>query len=165
MLAHGAGPSRRRRHLQPAGRDGHNPAPSAISAINATMSVSFMMKLYQAWYVVRSATYLQMLTLYSDWNSAHRSMISTLLPSIRFLLAVVAFLLLIYHIISYRIVCQGVCGEFSWVGFHVVCFLYKPIPTHEKLFAVGKSGPIVLSLSTYFFLGWVGLGLGGSSVS
>ena len=122
MLAHGAGPSRRRRHLQPAGRDGHNPAPSAISAINATMSVSFMMKLYQAWYVVRSATYLQMLTLYSDWNSAHRSMISTLLPSIRFLLAVVAFLLLIYHIISYRIVSYNTIHIIG--AFVVVLVLY-----------------------------------------
>ena len=32
---------------------------------------------------------------------------------------------------------KGVCGEFDWVWFLVVCFLW-PIPTHEKLFAVGK---------------------------
>ena len=41
----------------------------------------------------------------------------------------------------------------------------KPILTHEKLFAVGKSG----ATSNLFFLGlgwpWVGLGLGSSTVS
>ena len=35
----------------------------------------------------------------------------------------------------------GVRGEFGWVGFLAVCFPYKIIQTHEKMFAVGKSGP------------------------
>ena len=51
------------------------------------------------------------------------------------------------------------------LGFLVVCFLYKTIPTHEHLFpAVGKSGANA-TLSIYFFLRWVGLGLGSLSVS
>ena len=56
---------------------------------------------------------------------------------------------------------QDVCGEFGWVGgFLVLCFLYKiNPPTHEKMFAEGKSGQV--PLLTYLFLGWVGLGLGG----
>ena len=54
----------------------------------------------------------------------------------------------------------GVRREFGWV---VVCFLpdiYQSLPT-EKKNPVGKSGPFL----TFFFLGWVGLGLGRSSVS
>ena len=41
--------------------------------------------------------------------------------------------------------------------FLVVYFLYKPIPTHEKLFAVGKSGPNA-TLNPFFLV--VGLALG-----
>ena len=59
--------------------------------------------------------------------------------------------------LCFSLCCQGVCGEFGWVGFLVVCFLDKPIPTHEKIFAVGKSGPI----ATFdLFFSWVGLSLG-----
>ena len=39
----------------------------------------------------------------------------------------------------------------------------KSIPTHEKLFAVGKAAQ--MPLLTSFLLGWVGLGSGSSSVS
>ena len=34
----------------------------------------------------------------------------------------------------------GVCGEFGWARFRVVCFLYKTNPNPRKIFAVGKSG-------------------------
>ena len=56
--------------------------------------------------------------------------------------------------------------NFGWVGFLVVCFVsyIKSTPTHEKVFAVGKKWP-KCHFSTYFFLGWVGLGLESSSVS
>ena len=40
----------------------------------------------------------------------------------------------------------------------------KPIPTHEKLFAEGKSGPIAAFNLIFLGLGCV-LGLGSSSVS
>ena len=49
------------------------------------------------------------------------------------------------------------------LGFLVVCFLYKPILTLEKLFAVEKRGPN--ATFNLFFLGWVGLGLGSSTIS
>ena len=54
----------------------------------------------------------------------------------------------------------GVCGEFGWVGFLVVCFLYKINPhPHEKLFAVGEK-VAQMQLFNLFFLGlgwpWVG---------
>ena len=52
------------------------------------------------------------------------------------------------HFVHY----YGVCREFGWVRFLVVCFLYKPILTHEKLFAVGKSGPH--ATFNLLFLGW-----------
>ena len=47
------------------------------------------------------------------------------------------------------------------LGFLWPVSYIKPIPTHEKIFAVGKKKkwPECLVLS-YFFLGWVGLGLG-----
>ena len=56
------------------------------------------------------------------------------------------------------------CGEFGLVRFLVVCFLYKTIPIPRKVRAVGKSGT-KCHFSIYFFFGWVGLGLGSSSVS
>ena len=49
------------------------------------------------------------------------------------------------------------------LGFLQSVSYVKPLPTHEKLFAVGnvaQTPPL-----TYFFLGWDGLGLGVSSVS
>ena len=59
----------------------------------------------------------------------------------------------------------GVRGEFGWVRFLVVCFLYKPIPTHEKSFAVRKSGPNATFFSIIFLGLGCGLGLVSSSVS
>ena len=57
---------------------------------------------------------------------------------------------------------KGVCGELGWVRFLVVCFSYKPIPTHEKLFAAGNKWPN--ATFTYHFLGlgwpWVGGSVG-----
>ena len=52
-----------------------------------------------------------------------------------------------------------------WLGFLLsVSYRYiKSIPTHEKICAVGKSGPN--ATFNLIFLGWVGLGLGSSSVS
>ena len=55
---------------------------------------------------------------------------------------------------------QGVGGEVRWVGFLVACFLYiRSIPTHEKLYSVGRCGPNT-TFKSRFFLGWVGLGFG-----
>ena len=55
--------------------------------------------------------------------------------------------------------------NFGWVG----CFLWfvsyiKSIATHEKVFAVGKSGSSA-TFTLIFLGGWVDLGLGSSSVS
>ena len=52
------------------------------------------------------------------------------------------------------------------LGFLYSVSYVKSTPTHEKLFAHRevKSGPSATFL-TSFFLGWVGLGLGGPSVS
>ena len=57
------------------------------------------------------------------------------------------------------------CGDFGWVRFLIVSFLHKTNPNPRKTICCeGKSGPI-LPLLTYFFLGWVGLGLGSWTVS
>ena len=50
------------------------------------------------------------------------------------------------------------------LGFLQPVSYIKPISTHEKVFAVGKKWP-KLPLLPIFFLGWVGLGLGSSTVS
>ena len=64
------------------------------------------------------------------------------------------------HININRVFAENSVG----LGFlYSVCYM-KPIPTHEKVFAVGKKWP-KCHFSTYFFLGWVGLGLESSSVS
>ena len=49
------------------------------------------------------------------------------------------------------------------LGFLYSVSYIKPIPTQEKIFAAEKVAQ--MSLSTEFLLGWVGLGLGSSSVS
>ena len=51
--------------------------------------------------------------------------------------------------------------NFGWVGFLVVCFVsyIKSTPTHEKVFAVGKSGPNA-AFNLFFCRFWVDLGLG-----
>ena len=50
---------------------------------------------------------------------------------------------------------NGDCGEFGWVTFLAVCFLQKKtIPTHEKLFAVGKKVAQRPLFNLIFFLGW-----------
>ena len=46
----------------------------------------------------------------------------------------------------------------GWVRFLVVCFLYKPILTHETLFAVGKSGPNATFNLFFLGLGWPWVG-------
>ena len=56
------------------------------------------------------------------------------------------------------------------LGFLKSVSYIKSIPTHEKLFALGKSGPDATNATftlIFFFLGlgWVGLGLKSSSVS
>ena len=53
------------------------------------------------------------------------------------------------------------------LGFLYSVSYIKPIPTQEKIFAAGKSGPNAtfnLLRSILIGLGWVGLGLGSSSV-
>ena len=45
------------------------------------------------------------------------------------------------------------------LGFLQSVSYIKPVPTHEKIFAVGKSGPN--ATFNLLFLGWVGLGLWG----
>ena len=55
-------------------------------------------------------------------------------------------------------------NEFGRVRFVVVCFLYKTNPNPRKIICCGKKWP-KCHLLTQFFLGWVGLGLGSSSVS
>ena len=65
-----------------------------------------------------------------------------------------------YILRSNRVFVESLIG----LGFLPSVSCIKPIPTHEKLFAVGKKWP-QMPLLTYFFLGWVGLGLGSSSVS
>ena len=53
----------------------------------------------------------------------------------------------------------------GWVGFLLVCFHHvKAIPTHEKIFAVCEKVAEMPHL-TYFLLGWIGVGLGSSTVS
>ena len=60
---------------------------------------------------------------------------------------------------------KGVCGEFiGCVGFLVVFFLYKTNPNLRKIICCGKKWP-KFHCQTFFFLGWVGLGLGSSTVS
>ena len=55
-------------------------------------------------------------------------------------------------------------GEFGWVGFLVVCFLYNISPNPRKIICWGKK-VAQMPLLTQFLLDWVGLGLGSSSVS
>ena len=45
-------------------------------------------------------------------------------------------------------------ANFGWVGFLVVCFLYKVNPNPRKISCCGKTWPKCHFL-TYFFLGWV----------
>ena len=53
----------------------------------------------------------------------------------------------------------AVCGELGWVGFRVGCFRYKTNPNpHEKIFAVGKSGPIATFNLFFLGLGWPWVG-------
>ena len=54
--------------------------------------------------------------------------------------------------------------NFGWVRFLVVCFPYTTKPNPRKIICCGKK-VAKLPLLTLFFLGWVGLGLGSSSVS
>ena len=51
----------------------------------------------------------------------------------------------------------GVCAEFGWVGFFVVCCI-KSIPTHENIFAVGKKWPNVTFSLFFLGLGWPWVG-------
>ena len=51
----------------------------------------------------------------------------------------------------------GICGEFVWVMFLVVCFLHKTNPNPRKKIWCGKKWP-KMQLLTYF--SWVGLDLG-----
>ena len=53
---------------------------------------------------------------------------------------------------------QGVCGELDWVRFRVVISYIKPIPTHEKIFAVGNSGPHATFNLFFLGLGWPWVG-------
>ena len=55
-------------------------------------------------------------------------------------------------------------NELGWVRFLVVRFLHKINPNLPKNICCGKKWP-KMPLITYFFLGWVRLGLGSSSVS
>ena len=48
--------------------------------------------------------------------------------------------------------------EFGWARFLVVCSYIKPIPTHEKLFVVGKSGPNATFNLSFLGLGWPWVG-------
>ena len=57
---------------------------------------------------------------------------------------------------------DGCLRRLWWVGFLASVSYIKSIPTIEKIFAAGKSGP---KCHFYFFLGLVGLELGSSSVS
>ena len=52
----------------------------------------------------------------------------------------------------------GVCGEFGWVRFLVVCFLYKTNPNPRKIIAVGKSGPFANFNLFFLGLGWPWVG-------
>ena len=56
-----------------------------------------------------------------------------------------------------------VCGEFGWFRFLVVCFLYKTNPNPRKKKLLWEK-VAQIPLLTFFFLGWVGPGLGSSSV-
>ena len=60
--------------------------------------------------------------------------------------------------------CWGVRREFGWVGFLVVCFLHKTNPQPTKTDLLWEK-VAQIPLLTYHFLGWVGLGLGSSTVS
>ena len=53
-----------------------------------------------------------------------------------------------------RLVAENLVG----LGLLVVCFLYKSMPTHEKLFAVGKSGPNSTFNLIFLGLGWPWVG-------
>ena len=46
----------------------------------------------------------------------------------------------------------------SWVRL-VTCFLHEILPTHEKMFAVGKSGPNATFNPVFLGLGWSWVGL------
>ena len=59
---------------------------------------------------------------------------------------------------------RGVRGEFGWVRFLAVCFLYKANLNPRKNICCGKKWP-KRHLGTKFFLGWVGLGVVSWSVS
>ena len=48
--------------------------------------------------------------------------------------------------------------NFGWVGFLVVCLLYKTIPTHERFFPIGKSGPNATFNLNFLGLGWPWVG-------
>ena len=52
----------------------------------------------------------------------------------------------------------GVRGEFGWVGFLVVCLLHKTNVNHEKIFAMGKSGPHATFNLFFLGLGWPWVG-------
>lgn len=55
---------------------------------------------------------------------------------------------------------EGVRGEFrmGWVGFLVVSFLYKSIPTHAIFFVCeGKRVAQTPRLTDFFLSGWAGL--------
>ena len=63
---------------------------------------------------------------------------------------------------NFRMFVENLIG----LGFLESVSYKKQIPTHEKLFAVGKRGPNATAVTLFFLaLGWVGLGLGSSSVS
>ena len=64
----------------------------------------------------------------------------------------------VYPWVTYYVY-YSVCGEFGWVGFLVACFLYKPIPTHEKVFAVGKRGINATFNLIFLGLGWPWVGV------
>ena len=56
----------------------------------------------------------------------------------------------------YSINYKGVCGEFGWVGFLVVCFLYKINSNLSGKYLLWEKVAQIPPL-TSFFLGWVGL--------
>ena len=62
----------------------------------------------------------------------------------------------------FRVLAENSVG----VGFSCSLFpILKPIPAYEKMFAVGKKSGLKATFLTYFFLGWVDLGVGSSTVS
>ena len=50
---------------------------------------------------------------------------------------------------------QGVCGEFGWVRFPVICFLYKTNPNPRKSYLLwGKSDLNATFNLIFLVLGW-----------